>query len=152
MGDNLIRTKVAEEIRRLGGNTPTIIHPLTVISRFAKIEEGVVISPFTYVQANSEVGKDTIILSGVNISHNNKIGKGCFIAGGATVGAYTIVGDHVFIGQGALTISEKVDHIGDNTYIGAAALVTKSLPPNIVVAGSPARPVSVNSGKNAIKA
>jgi len=148
MGDNLIRTTVAERIRSRGGKTPTLIHPTAIISRFAKIAEGVVISPFTYVQANTEIGQDTIILSGVNISHNNKIGKGCFIAGGATVGAYTTVGDHVFIGQGALTISEKVDYIGNNVYIGARTLVTKSIHPNIVVAGQPARQIFLHPNKN----
>lgn len=141
MGNNVIRSSVAERIRAMGGNTPTLIHPSAIISRFSLIGTGVSISAFSYVQANSSVGNDTIILSGVNISHNNTIGKSCFIAGGATIGAYTDVGDFAFIGQGALTISDKVKHIGEYACIGAGALVTKSVPPRVTVAGQPAKPL-----------
>ncbi len=141
MGDNTIRTETALKIRNKGGKIPALIHPTAVISRFVKIEEGVCVSAFTYVQADSCIGQDTVILSGVNISHGNTIGKGCFIAGGATIGAYTTVGNLVFIGQGVLTISSKVKNIGDNAYIGAGSLVTKSINANDVVAGRPAKSI-----------
>ena len=85
------------------------------------------------------MGDNTVILSHVNISHTTTIGKGCFIAGCATVGAYTVVEDHVFIGQGALSISSKVRRIGSNSYIGARSLITKDIPENVIVAGSPAK-------------
>lgn len=144
MGDNSIRSDIANKIRLNGGSTPTLIHPTAVISRFAILEEGVIVSPFTYIQANSIIKKDTIILSGVNISHNNKIGVGCFIAGGATVGAYTTVGNHVFIGQGVMTISGKVNRIGDFAYIVAGSLVTKSIGDNQTVVGRPAKIINNN--------
>lgn len=147
MGDNLIRSEIADKLRSRGGQTPFLIHPTAVISRFANIQEGVSVSPFSYVQANSTIGRDTIILSGVNISHDNTIGKGCFIAGGATIGAYTVLEDFVFIGQGVLTVSEKVKYIGKNSLVGAGALVTKPIEPNIVVAGRPAKPF-VNKNVN----
>lgn len=143
MGDNIIRTRVANKIRSLGGITPNIIHPTAVISRFAKIlNGGVVISAFSHIQAFSEIEIDTIVLSGVNISHNSVIGRACFIAGGATIGAYTTLDDYVFIGQGTLTISGKVARIGKEAYIGAGSLVTKSIMPGSIVAGRPAKPLS----------
>lgn len=141
MGDNAIRTAVAQKLRNKGGQVPALVHPTAIISRFAKIEEGVCISAFSYVQADSSIGQDTIILSGVNISHNNIIGKGCFIAGGATVGAYTTVSDFVFIGQGVLTISSKVKNIGEGAYIGAGSLITKSIVSSDIVAGRPAKSI-----------
>lgn len=140
MGDCNIRESLARRITSLGGKVPTLIHPTAVISRFAQISpNGVYISAFSFVQADSIVGDNTVILSHVNISHTTTIGEGCFIAGGATVGAYTEVGDHVFIGQGALSISAKVKRIGKNSYIGARSLITKDIPENVIVAGSPAR-------------
>lgn len=139
MGDNEIRTSLAEQIKKKGGDIPCLIHPTAIISRFAKIHEGVSVGAFSIVQADSEVGAFTVILSGVNISHNNKIGKGCFFAGGATLGAYTTVDDYVFMGQGALTISDKVPHIGKQAYIGARSLVTRTVEAHSTVAGSPAK-------------
>lgn len=37
MGDNDIRTKLSERIITKGGNVPTLVHPMTVISRFANV-------------------------------------------------------------------------------------------------------------------
>lgn len=139
MGDNRIRTELSDKIINQGGKVPTMIHPTAVISTFAKISEvGVYISPFTYVQADSSIGSNTILLSHVNISHTTHIGNSCFIAGGATVGAYTEMEDYVFVGQGALSISAKAKHIGHHAFIGARSLLTRDVPPCVVVAGSPA--------------
>ena len=86
MGDNKIRTELSDHIISLGGSVPTLIHPNTVISAFAKISDvGVYISPFTYVQADSYIGSNTVLLSHVNISHTTHIGSSCFIAGGAAI-------------------------------------------------------------------
>lgn len=140
MGDSNIRAKLSKRIIEKGGTVPSLIHPTSVISHFAKISDlGVYISAFSFVQADSSVGDNTVILSHVNISHTTKIGKNCFIAGGATIGAYTLVEDNVFIGQGALSISGKVATIGQCSYIGARSLLTKDVPPKVVVAGIPAK-------------
>ena len=142
MGDNEIRTKLSEKIISLGGSVPSLIHPMSVISRFAKISSiGVYILPFTFVQADSCIGKNTILLSHVNISHTTTIGNSCFIAGGATIGAYTVMEDYVFIGQGALSISGKVSCIGEHSYIGARALLTKDVNRNDIITGIPGKSI-----------
>lgn len=140
MGDTKIRKEVAERIKSLGGTIPSLIHPTAVVSSFAQISDsGVYISCFSHIDADTTIDEGTIILSGVNISHTNKIGKYCFFAGGSTVGAYTTIEDNVFFGQAALSISHKVAHIGKNALVGARALITKDVPENAVVSGSPAR-------------
>jgi sugar O-acyltransferase (sialic acid O-acetyltransferase NeuD family) len=141
MGDIKIRVEVSEKLREKGGCVPALIHPAAIISRFAQIADGVCISAFSYIQADTCIGKDTIILSGVNVSHNNVIGKGCFIAGGATIGAFTTIGDFVFVGQGVLTVSAKVKNIGDNAYISAGSLVTKSVNADDIILGRPAKSI-----------
>lgn len=140
MGDSKIRTGLSKIIIDKGGVVPTLIHPTSVISKFANISDvGVYISAFSFVQADSSVGENTVILSHVNISHTTHIGKGCFIAGGAVIGAYTNMEDNVFIGQGALSISGKVATIGQGAYVGARSLLTKDVLANTVVAGIPAK-------------
>lgn len=140
MGDSKIRTGLSKKIIDKGGVVPTLIHPTSVISKFANISDvGVYISAFSFVQADSSVGENTVILSHVNISHTTHIGKGCFVAGGAIIGAYTKMEDNVFVGQGALSISGKVSIIGQGAYVGARSLLTKDVPANTVVAGIPAK-------------
>ena len=142
MGDNEIRTNLSEKIISLGGSVPSLIHPMSIISRFANISPiGVYILPFTFVQADSCIGKNTILLSHVNISHTTTIGNSCFIAGGATIGAYTVMEDYVFIGQGALSISGKVSCIGEHSYIGARALLTKDVNRNDIITGIPGKSI-----------
>lgn len=142
MGDNLIRTDLSEKIVSLGGCVPTLIHPTSVVSRFAEVSPvGVYILPFTFVQADSRIGKNTILLSHVNISHTVTIGDSCFIAGGAMIGAYTTMENYVFVGQGALSISGKVSRIGERSYIGACALLTNDVKANDVIAGIPGKSI-----------
>ncbi len=144
MGDSQIRTELANRIIENGGDVPSLIHPTSIISQFAKISDiGVYISAFSFVQADSSVGDNTVILSHVNISHTTRIGNGCFIAGGAVIGAYTHMEDHVFVGQGALSISGKVKTIGQGAYIGARSLLTKNVPAHAIMSGMPARVIGI---------
>ena len=144
MGDNNIRAKLCKRIIKKGGNIPSLIHPMSIISHFAKISPiGVYIYPFTFIDADTEIGDCTVILSHVHIAHNNTIGQYCFISCEACIGAYTNMEDFVFVGQGGLSISSKVKMIGHHAYIGANALLTHDVLPYQVLAGSPARVIRV---------
>lgn len=143
MGDNKIRSEICDKLLSLGGSIPSLVHPMSIISRFASISSvGVYVNAFSTIQADTVVGDNTIILTGVNISHSNRIGRNCFFAGGSTLGAYTNVEDNVFFGQGALSISGKVNKIETNAYIAARALITSNVLEGQIMMGSPAKPKS----------
>lgn len=96
----------------------------------------------------------TIVVSG-----SAKIGKNCrihvctnigraTINGGASAGA-PILGDNVYIGPGAKLFGPI--KIGDNTVIGANAVVNKSFEEgNCIIAGVPAKVISANSSEKFI--
>lgn len=48
-----------------------------------------------------------------------------------------IIGNNVWIGSSAIIL--KGVHIGDNSVVGAGAVVTRDVPANVVVAGNPAK-------------
>lgn len=140
MGDSNIRKELLEKIIAKGGKVPSLIHPTSIVSRFASISDnGVYIGPFTYVQANSLIGENTVLLSHVNISHDTIVGRGVFIAGGCMIGAYTVIEDFAFIGQHVTSISGKVQKIGHNSYVGAGAVLTSEVKEQTVVFGIPAK-------------
>jgi NDP-sugar pyrophosphorylase family protein len=53
--------------------------------------------------------------------------------------AEVVLEDNVWIGDSAIVC--KGVHIGDNSIVGAGAVVTRDVPANTIVAGNPAKPV-----------
>ncbi len=102
------------------------------------------------------IGDAVMISPGVRISASDEIviGHGCMMANSAYItdcdwhGVYdrmnrdpepkpVHIGDNVWIGDRATVL--KGVTIGDNSIVAACAVVTKDVPPNVVVAGNPAR-------------
>lgn len=84
------------------------------------------------------IGRGTKIDNLVQIAHNVVIGENSLVVAQAGISGSTIIGNGVTLaGQAGL-----VGHItvGDGAIVAAQAGVTKSVPPNTVVSGYPARP------------
>ena len=121
------------------------------------------IGAFVEIQKNARIGKNckisshTFICEGVKIEDNVFIGHGVvFIndtypratAGGGQLQTEadwrvepTLVKKGASIGSGATILSNVV--IGENAMVGAGSVVTRSVPPNAIVAGNPARVMRV---------
>lgn len=141
VGDNEIRSSLYEKIITLGGSIPTLMHPSAVISRYAQLGRGVVIHANSVISPDVIIGDDSIVSSNDLITHGSSIGRHCFVASNVVVGAYVAMHDYAFIGSGATIISGKVSYIGTRAFVGAGAVVTKSVESNQRVAGNPAREI-----------
>jgi acetyltransferase-like isoleucine patch superfamily enzyme len=89
------------------------------------------------------VGEDTMLGANVTIADTDfhsldPLRRASKSDEGAAVAA-VIIGTSVFIGTNAVIL--KGVTIGDNSIIGAGSVVTKSIPPNVVAAGNPCRPI-----------
>ncbi|MBI4436321.1 MAG: UDP-3-O-(3-hydroxymyristoyl)glucosamine N-acyltransferase [Candidatus Omnitrophica bacterium] len=93
------------------------------------IKQGTKIDNLVQIAHNAVIGEHSIIVAQAGISGSTVIGKGVVLAGQAGV-------------VGHITI-------GDNAIIGARSGVTKSVPPNTVVLGAPAKPISKFKETNA---
>jgi UDP-3-O-[3-hydroxymyristoyl] glucosamine N-acyltransferase len=93
------------------------------------------------------IGRGTKIDNLVQIAHNVVVGENSVIIAQAGISGSTTIGKRVTIaGQAGL-----VGHIniGDGAVLAAQAGVTKSVPPNTVVSGYPAKPHEVAKRVNA---
>ena len=144
VGDNKIRSELANKIREKGGKTLTLIHPTAVVSKYAAISEGVVIHANSVVQADVIIKKDTVISYNTSVTHTSFIGEACYLAFNSSIGAYVKIQDHVFIGQSASIVSGKLEYVGYNSIVGAGSVVIKNVEPNSVVAGNPAKLIKSN--------
>ena len=110
----------------------------TKIDSFVYIEEGVIVGdeckirPFTFIPTGVKIGDRVFI--GPNVSFtNDKYPK----AKGEWDLLETIIDDDVSIGAGAVILPGI--RVGKGALIGAGAVVTKDIPPGVIVVGNPSR-------------
>lgn len=145
-----------------------MIHP-NALCESNSIGEGTRIWAFVHVLPGARIGKDCNICDGVFIEGEVTVGDRCTIKCGVQLWDGVTLGDDVFVGPNAtftndlfprsrqhpdsytVTIVEDGASIGANATIlagitigrgamvGAGAVVTRSVPPNAIVTGNPAR-------------
>ncbi len=87
------------------------------------------------------IGNDVLIGPEVFITASNyEIPRGQPVTEQGTIETDVIIGDNVWLGRG-VTVLPGVT-IGDGCVIGAGSVVAKSLPPESIAVGSPARVVA----------
>ncbi len=136
VGRSVWRRKMVEEAKKFGAIFMSIIHPTVIISKWAKIGEGAIIRGFSNVMPEVVIGDFFVGNSFVSIGHDALIGNFVHMNPHVFISGKTKIGNDVYIGVRATILPCK---IGDNTIIGACALVTKDVPPNMLAKGIPAK-------------
>lgn len=119
------------------------------VGAFVEIQKGVTIG------ANCKISSHTFICEGVHIEDNVFVGHGVMFTNDLFPRATNPDGSlqtdadwkciETFVKKGA-SIGSNVTilcgiTIGENSMIGAGAVVTRDVPPNTIVAGNPAKPI-----------
>lgn len=133
------------------------------------------IEPGAIIRDRVSIGKNAVIMMGAVINIGSEIGEGTMIDMNAVLGARATIGKNVHVGAGAVVagvleppsatpviiedgvliganavILEGV-RVGKNAVVAAGAVVTKDVPPDSVVAGSPAKIIKAKDEKTAEK-
>jgi len=108
---------------------------------------GVVIGSYVKIGANNTISRgcldDTVIGDYVktdnlcHIAHNAHIKTGAMLTACVEISGSVTVGEHVWLGPG--TVVNNGVELGDNSYTGLGAAITKSQPANKVIVGVPGR-------------
>lgn len=133
------------------------------------------IEPGAIIRDRVQIGKNAVIMMGAVINIGSEIGEGTMIDMNAVLGARATIGKNVHVGAGAViagvleppsatpvivednvviganaVILEGVK-VGKNAVVAAGSVVTKDVPADSVVAGSPAKIIKAKDQKTADK-
>lgn len=162
------KAKKPGELKLIIGKN-ALIRPLTVIYAGSVIGDNFQTGTHVHIRENNKIGNSVIIGSGAKIEQGHNIGNKVVIHTAAILGEYSVIEDGAWIGPnvifyndphppcpkyrectGAPVIKKNAKlgarasifpgvTIGENSVIGANSLVTKDVPSNSVVVGSPAK-------------
>ena len=137
IGNNQIRAKLYKKVKENGFSTPILIHPSSIISSSARIEEGTVIMPNVVVNAKAYIGKCVILNSSCVVEHESVIGDFVHISPKVSIAGDVKIGNFTHIGIGSSVI--QCLNIGKNSIIGAGSVVVKNIPDFKKAYGNPCK-------------
>jgi sugar O-acyltransferase (sialic acid O-acetyltransferase NeuD family) len=133
------RRGFVEAAARLGFSFATLVHPTARLAPSSTIGEGTILSAGCFVAAHTRIGRHVILNRGTLVGHHTEIGDFVTVQPGGNIAGLCRIGDAAYLGMGAIVIDRLA--VGEGAIVGAGALVTKSVPAQAMVAGSPARVV-----------
>jgi UDP-N-acetylglucosamine acyltransferase len=89
------------------------------------------------------IGDDNLFMAYSHVAHDCVVGNKAIFANCAALGGHVEIGDWVILG--GLTAIHQFTKIGAHAFLAGGAIVTRDVPPYIMVAGNPAQPHAVNS-------
>ena len=136
-GDNILRKKHYDLIKSYTKKEPiNCIHPTAVVEA-KRFGHGNLVCPNAVIHVDSIIGDCTIINTGSVVEHDCWVGDFSQISPNATLCGYVQVGENCFISAGSTIIPKVL--IGDNSTVAAGSVVREDVPPNVMVAGVPAK-------------
>jgi sugar O-acyltransferase (sialic acid O-acetyltransferase NeuD family) len=139
VGDNTARRRVAVECERFGVVLATVTHPAAVISRFADLSSGVVVLAGAIVNAGAKLGVGCLVNSAAVVEHDAVVGDFSHVSPNSTLTGGATLGSGAQLGASACVLPGI--SVGDETVVGAGAVVCQNLPSGCVALGVPARVV-----------
>ena len=97
----------------------------------------------THGQGVTRIGHDNLFLAGSHVAHDCVIGDHVVFANSAAIGGHVEIGDWVQLG--GLSAVHQFAKIGAHAFIGGGSILSRDVPPYVMVAGNPAVPHAVNS-------
>ena len=89
------------------------------------------------------IGSDNLFMAYAHVAHDCAVGNNTVFANSSALGGHVEIGDWVILG--GLTAVHQFTKIGAHAFLAGGAIVTRDVPPYVMVAGNPAAPHSVNS-------
>lgn len=140
-----IKRKIVEKLKSNSNiDFPTLIHPSVLIAHeFVSIGKGCIICAGSIITCNIAI-KDFVILNLMcTVGHDTTINSYASFMPSVNISGEVVIHEEVYVGTGAKIINQL--EIGNQTIVGAGAVVSKSLPGKCTAVGIPAKPIKFHA-------
>jgi len=137
IGANRLRFELIKRLLSRGEQLVAAIHPSAQIAYNTAVQPGAMICAGVVVNTGSCVGEGVIVNTGATVDHHTNLASCAHIAPGVHMGGNVHVGERTLVGVGATVL--PTIRIGHDAVIGAGATVTRDVPDEVTVVGTPAR-------------
>jgi UDP-N-acetylglucosamine acyltransferase len=90
----------------------------------------------------TRIGNDNLFMAYTHVAHDCVVGNNTTFANCACLAGHVEIGDCVNLG--GLTAVHQFTKVGAYAFAGGGAIITRDVPPYVMVAGNPAEPHAVN--------
>lgn len=137
IGSPTVRRILVDKLDAQGCRPFTAIHPNASIGSRAAIAEGVVVCAGAVISTNVRLERHVHVNPNATIGHDSILREFVSVNPAAVISGEVIIEPGVLIGAQALVLQQLT--VGADTTVGAASLVTKDVPPDVIVKGVPGR-------------
>jgi UDP-N-acetylglucosamine acyltransferase len=89
------------------------------------------------------IGNDNLFMAFSHVAHDCIVGSNTVFANCASLGGHVEIGDWAILG--GLTAVHQFAKIGAHAFVGGGSILSRDVPPYVMVAGNPAVPHAVNA-------
>jgi UDP-perosamine 4-acetyltransferase len=139
VGDNALRERLGERLRKLGFELPALVSPKAAVSPTARLGAGVAVMAGAAINAEAAIADFAVVNTGAVVDHDARLGLAAHAAPGSVLAGGSCAGARALIGAGAVLIPGV--SVGDDAVIGAGAAVVADIPAASLAVGVPARVV-----------
>jgi sugar O-acyltransferase (sialic acid O-acetyltransferase NeuD family) len=140
---NRSREAMFEQLKALGYEIETYIHPAAGIYTDEPIGEGSIVLPGAVIEPYATVGRNTVVWCNVTIAHHAIVSDHCWLAAGAVISGAATVGRNSFVGLNATVLNRVA--VGEYGIVGAGALVSRTTEPARVYVAKGDDPIALDS-------
>lgn len=94
-------------------------------------------------QSLTRIGNDNLLMAYTHVAHDCVIGDGVIMANGASLAGHVSVDDYAILG--GFSLVHQFCRIGRHSFSGMGSVISRDIPPYVMVGGSPTKPRGINN-------